>query len=121
MFPTILLSALALGGWGTGSCDPVGPPVSSFMVSRPAYDWRTRDDDPARQYLFRDGVQVGGWDATHGVFRHFDAATGAWSEPEPPPWARGDGTARVPGRDREQLANFGVDVDKLGGRTDSVN
>lgn len=103
MFSPIMLAAaaLTLGPWGAAGCGPVGPNAG--------YVWRTRPDDPGRSYLYRGGVQIGGYDHDHQVFRSYDARTGTWGPRQPPPWQA---------RASEAVRNFGVDTEKLSGGTD---
>jgi hypothetical protein len=49
-------------------------PVSPGLV-----EWRTRDDDPHRVYLFVDGRQRGGYDWAADEWRDFDGQT--WGRP----------------------------------------
>jgi hypothetical protein len=78
----------------------------------PGWEWRTRPDDPARRYLFRDGVQVGGYDTEHDYFRRYDAATRTWGPTGPvPAEAPGPVPGREPRRPREE--NYGVELGRL--------
>lgn len=88
--------------WGPSGCGPVGPEVSP--VSQSSYEWRKLPGDLSRQYLYKDGKQVAGYDFTTGVFRWYDAAKDSWSEPENPPWKEPVGGA---------LANFGVALERI--------
>jgi len=76
---TLLVGALALGGWGAGGCGPVGPAVTS------GYEWRHTDGSPWHQ-LFHDGAPAGIWNEQTARFQRFDPATGAWGAEERPPW-----------------------------------
>lgn len=113
-----------------------------MRAGRPGYEWRTRPDDPGRSYLFRDGVQVAGYDHARDVYRTFDPTTGAWGPPAAPPWGarkkachchdgcpcgescpcaeQGRCEPGCPCGDRQQteetVTNFGVDTGKLGGK-----
>src|SRR5262245_19478430 len=55
--------------WGLRGCPPVG-----------GYEWRTREDDPDRLYLYRDGVQIGGYCHRAAHYRPFDATTRSWGD-----------------------------------------
>ncbi len=65
------------GAWGTAGCGPVGSKADAKT------GWRFYR---GRHYYFRNGVQVGGWDPEAHIYRSYDATTGQWSEPQPPPW-----------------------------------
>lgn len=103
MFIPILFS-LMLSGWGLAGCGPVGPDDSSF-------EWRERTDDPGRSYLYRQGVQIGGYDHERNVYRPYDDRAGSWGPPQAPP-------CKVPGERADSIRNFGVDTEKLNGRGD---
>jgi hypothetical protein len=58
------------------------------FAGEPVYNWRSRDDDPDRIHLYRDGKQIGGWCYRAKQYRPFDGQT--WgapveSAPTPPP------------------------------------
>jgi len=62
--------------------------TSVGFSAEPVYTWRYRADDPDRAYLYRDGVQIGGWCYREKHYRPFDGKT--WGEPTdaapaPPP------------------------------------
>lgn len=95
----VLPSALLLGDWGAAGCGPVGSPQEV---------WKQFACDPGRSYLFRDGVQAAGYDHEQRIYRAYDARTGVWGSPEPPPWENTSAARAAP-------ANFGVDLDKLNG------
>lgn len=104
-----LVPANALGGWGPSGCGPVGPdaaftsprrsrlpvevqrkeshaqqpPVAAHVIA-PDCEWRFRADDPGRFYLYRSGVQVGGWDGNDGRWMDYDATRDKWSDGYPP-------------------------------------
>lgn len=96
-----LFAALVLGAWGSAGCGPVGPAVAV------SYEWRSHADDPAWLGLFRDGVQIAGYDCRRKVFRTYDAGRDAWGLPEPPPWEARPAV--------EAGRNFGVEQDRLNG------
>lgn len=99
----VLACSVALGPWGAAGCGPVGPDA--------AYEWRTRPDDAMRSYLYRRGVQVGGYDHERGVYRSYDVGSDTWGPPQPPPWKAQPERA-------EEIHNFGVDTEKLNGGGD---
>jgi hypothetical protein len=106
MMSCLLLSgALALSGWGAG-CEPVGSVVE---------EWLRFPSDPGRSYLFRDGVQVAGYDHERRIFRTYDAAAGTWGPPGPPPWEAAPEPIAAPRPAAEAVTNFGVELDKLNG------
>jgi hypothetical protein len=90
----LLAAALVMNQCANGVCRPGGP------APEVGYEWRTRPDDPGRSYLYRNGVQVGGYDHGSDVYRAYDAATDAWGAPQAPPW-------------QAEVRNFGVEVEKL--------
>jgi hypothetical protein len=58
------------------------------FAAEPVYTWRTREDDPDRVYLYRDGKQIGGWCYRARHYRPLDGDT--WgppidASPVPPP------------------------------------
>jgi len=58
------------------------------FAAEPVYTWRTREDDPDRVYLYRDGKQIGGWCYRAKHYRPLDGDT--WGPPSdaspvPPP------------------------------------
>jgi len=58
------------------------PPVELGV----GYQWRYRADDPDRVYLFKAGVQIGGWDDKKKVWRDYDSRSDHWFDPGKPPW-----------------------------------
>jgi hypothetical protein len=73
------------------------------------WEWRTRPDDPGRRYLFRDGVQVGGYDTEQDFFRPYDPATRTWGPASAVP---PDAPPPVEGR-RSREENYGVERGRL--------
>lgn len=86
---------LAAGGatvaqWGSRGCSPAGPqlwaPSAAFarqpdFLAQPVQaqsDWRFHPGDPMIAYLYRNGVQVGGYNYAGGYWRDYDAATDTW-------------------------------------------
>jgi hypothetical protein len=103
MLPTLLLaSALLPGGCGPGGCS-VAPPL----------EWRRHPSDPGRSYLFRDGVQVAGYDHGADEYRTYDATTNTWGPVAAPPWKEPEKIA-APHRS-SAVPNYGVDLDQLHG------
>jgi hypothetical protein len=82
-----------------GQCSPSGCPAPAA-----ANEWRELPGDPGRVYLFRNGVQVGGWDYDARYWRAYDAVRDAWSTPLATP------PVQPPAR---AVPNFGVDAAKL--------
>jgi hypothetical protein len=78
---SVFSPASAYGGWGSGGCGPVGPVVRTVSSG---YTWTWHK---GCAYLYRNGVQVAGYDPADNVYRTYDAQTGAWSDPQSPPWA----------------------------------
>ena len=80
----------------TGHCRP---------SQSPRFEWRYWDEDPGRLYLYRNNVQIGGWDIEGRYFRPYDARTGSWGPATPAPTAAG--------QDSAPALNFGVDTAKI--------
>jgi hypothetical protein len=98
----ILAGTLMPAGCGPGGCS--APP------REPALEWRRHPADPGRSYLFRDGIQIAGYDHDSQEYRTYDAATQSWGPPTRPPWRREPEALASP---REAIPNFGVDLDRL--------
>lgn len=58
-------------------------PIEANRIGQDA-EWRIRSDDPGRFYLYRSGVQVGGWDANQKRWMDYDASRNAWQDGYPP-------------------------------------
>lgn len=99
--------ALWTGAIALAACGPDGCRSAD-------YEWRSYSADPGRSYLFRHGVQVGGYDHEHAIYRGYHADTDTWGPPQTSPWNETDLAARST-RD----PNFGVDTDKLNGHDES--
>jgi len=78
----LLTVALACGGWGGGSCGPVGPAASIPAELR----WLQHDDDRDCYCLFRGNVQIAAYRKSIDVYRTYDAAAKTWGPSECPPW-----------------------------------
>lgn len=65
------------------------------------YNWRTRDDDPNRIYLYNDDRQIGGWDYNLGIWRDYN---GEWGPEKKVPFQS------PPERVQAPAVNFGVDL-----------
>jgi hypothetical protein len=103
-----MLSSLVLAGaLVPAGCGPAG---CSAPPREPALEWRRHPVDPGRSYLFRDGIQVAGYDHESEEYRTYDAATRSWGPPTRPPWIREPEVAAAP---RQGTPNFGVDLDRL--------
>ena len=76
------------GAWGPAGCGPVGSKADKET------GWRFYR---GRQYYFCNGVEVAGWDPDERIYRSYDAATGQWSEPQPPPWESACGCCKACG------------------------
>jgi WD40 repeat protein len=53
--------------------------ASPVFSGEPVYTWRSRDYDPDRIYLYRDGKQIGGWCYRAKYYRPLDGDT--WGPP----------------------------------------
>lgn len=90
----------AQAAWGPLGCVPVGT-----AETEDGYEWRKRADDPERLYLFRRGVQIGGYDLLSGQYRLYNSANNTWGAIVTAPIA-------TPPRIRQ---NFGVETERLSG------
>lgn len=66
-----LLFALPVAGtsrWGVSDCTVAQEPVGPARVQN-GYQWKTLPDDATRAYLWLNGKQIGGWDATRQKYR----------------------------------------------------
>jgi hypothetical protein len=93
--------ASASAGWGGGSCGPVGPCATTSVAA--VYEWRKRSDDPGRDYLYTNRVQVGGWDRDGCFYRPYNAGAATWGDKCEPPVSPPS----------PRVKNFGVDTSKL--------
>jgi len=94
-----------------------------------AYEWRQLTGDQDRDYLYRDGVQIGGWCYRECHWRDYDAASGKWGEPtdDPPipvpgresPPSTDPIPQPLPAREEEEVQfvagqnNYGIDLDRM--------
>src|SRR5262245_44467141 len=74
----------------------------------PGFEWRILAGDDDCVYLYRDGVQIGAWRYSKGIWRDYDAVAGRWgpfrgAAPATPPVRAGVGVVQ----------NHGIDLDKL--------
>lgn len=76
----------APAGWGT-SCATVAAPAPEITDAGDGCTWRKYAHIPGQSLLYRGEVQLGAYVHSSGVYRSYDAATGNWSEPMPPPWS----------------------------------
>jgi hypothetical protein len=104
MFTPFLAAVLAAAQCAGGTC-PL--PVRNTTPVR--LEWRFREDEVQRAYLFLDGRQIGGYDAQRDEWRTFDADKNIWCEPQALFPRRCVGTAT------EAVPNFGVMQAKLNG------
>ena len=126
-----LCGQLVYGAWGPSDCGPVGPdampsslrrsrlstvidrkepraqqpPVPAHIIA-PDCEWRIRVDDPDRFYLYRAGVQVGGWDGNDKRWMDYDASCDQWENGYPPWYV--DSFSRE-GKKQAVQVFFGVD------------
>lgn len=80
-----------------------------------SYEWRAASDDRSHVYLYRDGVQIGGWDLPARVWMDYDAVRQVWGPaqdcaPFPAPGSGPVGQAVEPPR---EFKNFGINVREL--------
>lgn len=89
---------------GTGE-DVQNAPVDPKVIA-PDAEWRTLADDPGRFYLYRGGIQVGGWDAGSKRWMDYDAGRNSWEDGYPPWFAH-----QLAGNGNTQIGQnfFGVD------------
>lgn len=74
--------------------------VAAF-AGPPFHEWRQVKDAPTQKALYRDGVQIGGYDTARDIYRPYDAKKDEWGPPGPCPIAS-------PGS-----RNYGVDKTRL--------
>jgi hypothetical protein len=80
MYHALLCSLLlAPNGWGAGQPCPVGPEVA------PQYYWHWQPSDPQRYYLYKNNLQIGGYDVIDDYYRPFDDAANTWGPKGKPP------------------------------------
>ncbi|MGE3805706.1 MAG: hypothetical protein AB7K24_13600 [Gemmataceae bacterium] len=114
----------------------------SVPRDRPAvYRWLPHAEDAGYLGLFRNGVQIGGFNTRTRVYRSYDALNDAWGPPERPPWQKdcncsplctcgdqcrcaeaGPCNEGCPcaGARIEQIPNYGVDLSKLNGNRELI-
>lgn len=68
-----------------------------------AVEWKHRDDDPGRAYLFVQGKQAGGYDRERDEWRDYDPAAATWGTPRP----------LFPRRTSTGALNFGIVRERL--------
>ncbi|HEV3143032.1 MAG TPA: hypothetical protein VGZ47_04015 [Gemmataceae bacterium] len=98
MFVPFLAAVLAAAQCPGGSCPA---PVR--------IEWRFREDETQRAYLFLDGRQAGGYDVERDEWRGFDPERNAWSE------AQALFPRRLVGAAADAVPNFGIMQAKLNG------
>lgn len=99
-----------------GQSSAAPPVVAPLVPHNPAqiaagYVWQRHPSDPGRIYLYRDGVQIGGYDLTQNYYQPcLDARLGIWGNPadEPPVALPAEHARRA-----APVLNFGVDVGKM--------
>jgi len=104
MFTPFLAAVLAAAQCAGGSS-----PLPARSFSLVGLEWRFRDDEPQRAYLFLDGRQAGGYDVEHDQWRSFEPEKNVWGEPQALFPCRCLGTAT------EVVSNFGIMQAKLNG------
>ena len=52
------------------------------------YSWFQSEEDPQYWGLYKDGVQIAGYDRTFDEWREYNRATDKWTKPSTPPWGR---------------------------------
>ena len=100
---------LVYGSWVPSGCGPVGPDASSQSAQQrsrvpiptpnamqnlpkvpeasangPKVEWRFLPGDPNRAYLYKGGIQIGGWDRLEKRWMSYDASSNRWSDGYPP-------------------------------------
>ncbi len=79
----VLLAAggATLAQWGSRGCSPGLQLQAPMFAAQPAYqpssEWKFHPQDRTSVYLYRNGVQVGGYNYS-GYWRDYDAATDTW-------------------------------------------
>jgi len=102
-------------------CNPSAVPVNAqcsngsclVPTRQPVeYEWRLRDGDPERRYLYRNNVCIGAYDVEHDYYRPYDAEAQTWGDCCQPPWKTP--TAAGTKAWQSPTHNYGVDTSKLG-------
>ena len=71
----------------------------AFPSEEPTYRWQSTPTDPGRLYLYRDGVQIGGYDLAEHFYRSYDGKDwGPRTEPPLPPPCFGVALAKIGGQ-----------------------
>jgi hypothetical protein len=108
MYETMLcLSLLLPGGWGAVPCGLVSPDDAEERDDD--YQWEWRHSDPGRYYLYRGGVQVGGYDIWFDYFRPYDPKTQKWGPKGDPPILPPNKHKPPVSAARLAVENYGVD------------
>jgi hypothetical protein len=114
MFHTLFFATLLVpGGWGADFCGLVSPDAER---SADDYQWQWRPSDPGRYYLFKNDVQIGGYDIWFDYYRAYDARAQTWGpkEDKPPIPPPNKHTAASRERQRpENVENYGVDYSEF--------
>lgn len=84
---TVNCPPLSNAGWGSGGCAPVGVPEYKRTDAGNGYEWREYPGTPGQVFLWKNGVQVAGWNRKAKEYRKYDSVTGKWGEPAAAPWA----------------------------------
>ena len=61
-------------------------PVAASLLGA-GCDWKLRRDDPNRLYLYRNGVQIGGWDESEKRWMDYNDGSQKWTDGCPPWYA----------------------------------
>jgi hypothetical protein len=113
MLHTMVCTLLLLpSAWETASCGLVSPDGAEKTDD---YRWEWRPSDPGRYYLFKNGVQVGGYDVWFDYYRAYDAGTRTWGPKEDkPPVVPPNQHTPIRSADRSAQAKTDADVQNYG-------
>ena len=93
--------------------------VVTVTPARDGYEWRARSDKPDELYLYRSGVQVGGWKHSERAYRSYSVERDEFSSlrcTRPPIELPGETPAPAAPTVRpveEVLPNFGLDLERI--------
>lgn len=110
----IMLSLCANGAWGAPS-EPVGSRRSLVAVKfepEPRYEWKPSPTRPNQIDLFKNGVQVGGYDLVERQYYAKPLRQGGWWEKSEPPIAP-PGPGFLGRVEADGTVNQGLQVEKL--------
>lgn len=127
------LGSLAAAQWGPRGFSTAGPQLRPLFaqtvfaqpIQNPASEWRYAPGDTTSMYLYKHGVQLGGYNYQHGYWRDYDVKTDTWGDrvycdrldvPKHIGKKKADTKAPAPPQvEVDGTQNFGVDWQKIEG------